>query len=74
MIAYKKALGLLRAAADKKGVLPAETVGLERCSGRVLARKVLSAEALPSFDNSAMDGYAVRTADIANAPAALAVT
>lgn len=36
-------------------------------SGRVLAAPVDAPEPLPSFDNSSMDGYAVRAADIAGA-------
>ena len=35
--------------------------------GRVLARDVAAAVALPGFDNSAMDGYAARWADVATA-------
>ncbi|WP_026198100.1 gephyrin-like molybdotransferase Glp [Sciscionella marina] len=40
----------------------------------VLAEDVRAPIALPSFDNSAMDGYAVRAADIAAAPVELPVT
>ncbi|WP_031464695.1 molybdopterin molybdotransferase MoeA [Sciscionella sediminilitoris] len=46
----------------------AETLGM------VLAEDVRAPIALPSFDNSAMDGYAVRAADIAAAPVELPVT
>ncbi len=42
-----------------------ETVGLMAASGRVLARDVIAPSALPPFDNSAVDGYAVRIADVA---------
>jgi len=35
--------------------------------GCVLAEDIAAEEPLPAFDNSAMDGYAVRTADIAGA-------
>jgi len=41
--------------------------------GRVLADAVVSAEAVPSFANTAMDGYAVRAADTAGAPVTLPV-
>ena len=44
-------------------VLEAETVSLMDTLGRVLAEDVVSAEDVPAFDNSAMDGYAVRFAD-----------
>jgi molybdopterin molybdotransferase len=42
---------------------PAEPVPLEECLGRVTADAVTSAVALQPFDNSAMDGYALRAAD-----------
>ncbi|MBO1765907.1 gephyrin-like molybdotransferase Glp [Allobranchiibius sp. GilTou38] len=41
--------------------------------GSVLAADVVSGAALPGFDNSAMDGYAVRAADVADAPVTLPV-
>lgn len=42
-----------------------ETVGLAEALGRVAAAEVAAPISLPSFDNSAVDGYAVRYADIA---------
>ncbi|MHB8519161.1 MAG: molybdopterin molybdotransferase MoeA [Limisphaerales bacterium] len=47
--------------------LGAETVPLNRAAGRFLAERILSPIALPAFDNSAMDGYAVRACDVAGA-------
>jgi molybdopterin molybdotransferase len=51
---------------------------LAAAEGCVLAEDVTAAVALPSFDNSGMDGYAVRAADVAGAaadsPTALPVT
>ena len=44
--------------------LGAESVPLEAASGRVLAEPVRARSDLTRFDNSAMDGYAVRAADI----------
>lgn len=41
-----------------------EQVTLHRASGRVLAREVIAPLDLPPFDNSAVDGYAVRHADL----------
>jgi molybdopterin molybdotransferase len=49
--------------------LPPETVPLSQAAGRVVADAVLSPIDLPAFDNSAMDGYAVRSADLASASA-----
>jgi molybdopterin molybdotransferase len=42
--------------------------------GLVLAEDVRSPQALPRFDNAAMDGFAVRTADLANAVPTAPVT
>ncbi len=49
------------------------TVPLAAALGRVTAAAVVSGEAVPPFDNSAMDGFAVRAADTACAPVRLAV-
>ncbi|MGZ4520928.1 MAG: molybdopterin molybdotransferase MoeA, partial [Mycobacteriaceae bacterium] len=47
---------------------------LEQAAGRVLAEDLVAERPLPAFDNSAMDGYAVRASDIAGASAASPVT
>ena len=52
---------------DRVVPLEAEPVALKDALGRVLAEPVTSADAVPGFDNSAMDGYAVRAADTAGA-------
>lgn len=44
-----------------------ESVALAESSGRVLAENLVSDIALPAFDNSAMDGYAVRSVDVLGA-------
>ena len=46
-----------------------ERVPLSSASGRVLAEQILSPIHLPAFDNSAMDGYAVRASDMTGAGA-----
>jgi molybdopterin molybdotransferase len=43
--------------------LPAERVRLEEAAGRVLAENAAALVDLPPFPSSAMDGYAVRSAD-----------
>ncbi|GLZ41539.1 molybdopterin molybdenumtransferase [Actinokineospora sp. NBRC 105648] len=53
--------------------LPVESLPLARCRGLVLAEDVVAGVSLPPFDNSAMDGYAVRSSDVAGAPLALPV-
>ena len=49
--------------------LPATTVPVGSALGLVLAHDVVAAVDLPGFDNSAMDGYAVRAAELAGASA-----
>jgi molybdopterin molybdotransferase len=59
-------------------VLGTERVDILRARGRVLAEEIVSGIDVPPLDNSAMDGFAVRHADIANAssdkPALLKIT
>ncbi|WP_395152821.1 gephyrin-like molybdotransferase Glp [Ilumatobacter sp.] len=54
---------------------PREPVMLarEEAGGLVLAEVVVSTELVPPFDNTAVDGYAVRSEDVANVPAELDV-
>ena len=40
---------------------------LAECASRVLARDIAASTDLPPFDNSSMDGFAVRAVDVANA-------
>jgi len=47
--------------------LSAESVSLNAAAGRVIVRPVAASISLPRFDNSAMDGYALRAADVTNA-------
>jgi molybdopterin molybdotransferase len=49
------------------GRLESEQVDLRDALGRVLAADVASPRAVPPFDNSAMDGFAVRHADVREA-------
>ena len=49
--------------------LPVEQLPLARCHGRVLAQDIAAPIALQPFDNSAMDGYACRHADLHEADA-----
>ncbi len=47
--------------------LPTETVALAAALDRAIATRVLAPATLPPWDNSAMDGYAVRGEDVADA-------
>lgn len=53
--------------AEASAPLAAEPVPLAGSAGRVLAQAAVSPEAVPGFDNSAMDGFAVRAADTGGA-------
>jgi molybdopterin molybdotransferase len=53
--------------------LPEETVPVAHAHGRVLARDVAAAVGLPGFDNSAMDGYAARWAELERTPVTMPV-
>ncbi len=50
-----------------------ETVPVARAAGRVLAEPLAARLTQPPFDASAMDGYAVRAADVLQLPASLRV-
>jgi molybdopterin molybdotransferase len=63
-LAVDRAVGIVLAEARPLG---AETVPLNEALGRVLGDPVRSADDVPPFDNSAMDGFAVRAADTAGA-------
>jgi len=64
---------VLAAAPALTARLGVERVALDASLGRVLAEPLVAREALPRFDNSAVDGYAVRAADVAGAPVRLTV-
>lgn len=49
--------------------LPGEVIDLRRARGRTLTAPVSAAVDIPVFDNSAMDGFAVRHRDVAGASA-----
>lgn len=53
--------------------LPPEQVPLQEADGRVLAGDLTALRTQPPADVSAMDGYAVRAADVAQVPARLKV-
>ena len=54
----------LRIVLESAPVLGAERLPAARALGRVLCESVSAARDLPPADNSAMDGYAVRRADL----------
>jgi molybdopterin molybdotransferase len=70
-IGYAEARERVLAAAQP---LPPESVPLGDARGRPLHRAITARHALPPFRNSAMDGIAVRSADLASASSARPVT
>ncbi len=56
---------------DGAEVTSPERVALMQAGGRVLAEDLTAKITQPPFDASAMDGYAVRAADVANLPSRL---
>ena len=58
---------------DACEVLAPVATSCEQMSGRVLAQDVVAPENVPPFANSAVDGYAVRTADTQTVPTELVV-
>jgi molybdopterin molybdotransferase len=65
MLSYDEAL--LRVLAAIASPLPVESIPLADAYGRPLAEAVTARESLPSFDNSAVDGFAVHHADTLSA-------
>lgn len=72
MLSFEQALEKLLAAA--KPVAEVRRVPLLAATGRVLAAPLVSTVAVPPLDNSAMDGYAVRAADVTTAGLCLPVS
>lgn len=66
MLAFEDALERLLAKASP--IRATETLPLMQCDGRVLAGPVISSLDVPAWDNAQMDGYAVRAAELAQAP------
>ena len=64
----------LRIVLENVNPLGVERIPLLGARGRVLAEEIHSPRDIPSFDNSAMDGYAVRASDIASATESNPVT
>ncbi len=53
--------------------LSKESVAISNVLNRVLAEDIIAGEDVPSFDNAAMDGYAVRFEDLASVPVTLKI-
>lgn len=60
MLTFEQARALIL---EQVSTLEAESVSITDAAGRIIAEELLADWDLPSCDNSAMDGYAVRTED-----------
>lgn len=67
-LSYREALALALDAARRRR-LAGERCATRRAHGRVLAQDIVAGLDVPGFDNSAMDGFALRHADLARAAA-----
>jgi molybdopterin molybdotransferase len=70
MVSYEEALNIIRRAVSGI-VLPTVLIDVFAVHGRVSAEDIISPLSIPPFDNSAMDGFAVRCDDFKNGAAAL---
>lgn len=70
-VAISVAEATARILADLPTVPPVEMIPLAKALGRTLARDVAAKRTQPPAAVSAMDGYAVRAADLASLPARL---
>jgi molybdopterin molybdotransferase len=61
VLTFEEARAQILAGAARLG---SERVALDLGAGRVLAERIVASRPLPAFDHSAMDGYAVRAADL----------
>ncbi len=64
-IAYGEARAILERIASERR-LPLQRLSLSRAHGHVLAEDIVATLAIPAFDNAAMDGFALRHADLAD--------
>ncbi len=74
LLPLDEALQRLARAAAAHRIVATETVSTFDARGRVLAADVRATIAVPGADNSAMDGYALRAADVPAAGAVLPVS
>ena len=70
MISVAEAIQIVR---QQTAPLSTEQVRIEQALGRVLAEDVVADTDLPPFDRAQMDGYAVRSQDVREAPARLRI-
>lgn len=62
-ISYEAALAIVRQVAGSRQ-LGSERIAIKRVDGRILSQDLVAPVASPAFDNSRMDGFALRHADL----------
>lgn len=72
MISYKEVLAIISREGDERQLL-GEWTDTREIVGRICAEDITSPVSNQQFDNSAMDGFAVRTEDFNASPAALEI-
>ena len=70
MISVEEALGILLSNLPERKV---ERVPFQEALGRIMAENLIATCDIPPFYRSAMDGYAVLAADVANPPVELRI-
>ncbi len=70
MISVEEATGIVLA---QSTALAVESIDIDNGMGRILAEDLIADTDLPPFNRAQMDGYAVRSSDVASTPARLAV-
>ena len=68
LMPVEQALDALLKQAEAAPITDVERVSIDNAQGRVLAESLIAALDLPPWPNSAMDGYAVRSADLDGQP------
>ncbi|AKD37569.1 molybdopterin biosynthesis MoeA protein [Pasteurella multocida subsp. multocida OH4807] len=68
MLPLEQALSQMLEALPTPSLQHLESCPLAQAANRICAENIISPINVPSFDNSAMDGYAVRLADLAQSP------
>lgn len=74
LLSLDEALARLVASASPRRIVQSETISSFDALGRVLAADVMSTLDVPPADNTSMDGYALRAADVPVAGTVLAVS
>jgi molybdopterin molybdotransferase len=74
MMSLQEALALILAQGERHAINEVQTVPTMQALGRVLAQDVVSPIQVPPADNTSMDGYALRAADVAEAGTVLEVS